>query len=214
MSDTFTCGRRVENGMDRDDSPLRHSGTNLDTYSERHGLVGQPRGCTYCGSMPPEEFLEVLRTGVGRPEGTDKSYKFYVHGLPLDEPTLRCRSSSNHAQNGYKTWAQLTKAERKAAKASGMTKSKDRWYGMFSLETTYDAKFYTQHFSREQGWEFAEMRAAGTITWAYQPYVRLYIPGPSSPCDCPEGIVEVMEHTGLLRCATCLGRITNPEEGA
>lgn len=210
MSDTFTCGRRVENGMDRDDSPLRHSGTNLDSYDARHGLVGQPRGCTYCGSMPPEDFLEALRTGVGRPSGTDKSYKFYVHDLPLAEPILRCRSTSNHAQNGYRQWNQLTKAERKAVKDGGLGKSKSTWYGLFSTETSYEAKFYTQHFSREQGWEFAEMRKAGTIDWAYAPYVRLYIPGPSNPCECPEGMVETMPETGMLRCTTCLGRIENP----
>lgn len=64
-----TCPRRAENPWSHDE--------NRDTYAPRHGLVSQPRGCTYCGSLPPDDFMEAVRRGaeVGP---TDKSYKLYV----------------------------------------------------------------------------------------------------------------------------------------
>lgn len=181
MSETFTCGRRVENGMDRDDGPLRGSGKNLDSYESRHGLVGQPLGCTYCGSMPADAFMEAVRTGV-EIGATDKSYKFYVSGLPLGEPTLRCTSSSNHRGIDFRPYNELTKPEKRAVKAAGYGKRKDQFFGGFQTYTTYEAKFYTQHLSEEQGWEFAELRKAGVIVWqgGIAPYVPLYIPGPST----------------------------------
>jgi len=43
-------------------------------------------------------------------------------------------------------------------------------------------KFYTQHLSEEQGWEFHQLWQDGKINWGYpgKPYVRLFIPGPST----------------------------------
>jgi hypothetical protein len=72
-----TCPRRVENGHADPDSPFVGSGTDLDTYESGHGLVGQARGCSYCGSMSPDDFMQAVREGteIGP---TDKSYKLYV----------------------------------------------------------------------------------------------------------------------------------------
>lgn len=44
-----------------------------------------------------------------------------------------------------------------------------------------EAKFYTHHFTEEQGWEFHQLWKEHKITWGYPgaPYTRLYIPGPS-----------------------------------
>lgn len=50
-----------------------------DKYLSRRGLVNQPKGCSYCGSLPPDMFMQLVRSGEGHPEGTDKSYKFYIH---------------------------------------------------------------------------------------------------------------------------------------
>lgn len=74
-----TCPRRAENGMDDPTSPLVGAGTNKDTYTAGHGLIGQTRGCSYCGSMHPDDFMEAARTGqeIGV---TDKNYKAYVDG--------------------------------------------------------------------------------------------------------------------------------------
>ncbi|MCW2758043.1 MAG: hypothetical protein JWO46_1789 [Nocardioidaceae bacterium] len=75
-----TCPRRGENGMDSPNSPLRGAGTGLDEYRKGHGLVGQARGCSYCGSMSPDDFMEAVRTGV-EIGPTDKSYKLYVDSM-------------------------------------------------------------------------------------------------------------------------------------
>lgn len=77
MTETHTCPRRAEAGMDDATSPLVGAGTNLDTYTEGHGLIGQARGCSYCGSMHPDDFMEAARTGAVLGT-TTKDYKMYV----------------------------------------------------------------------------------------------------------------------------------------
>lgn len=57
--------------MDRADGPYRGAGQNLDHYDHR--------GCSYCGSMDPEKFMQAVRDGV-EVGPTDKSYKVYVGG--------------------------------------------------------------------------------------------------------------------------------------
>lgn len=44
-----------------------------------------------------------------------------------------------------------------------------------------EGKFYTHHFSEDQGWEFHHLWKSGAVRWGYpfRPYVNLYIPGPS-----------------------------------
>lgn len=72
-----TCPRRAENGMDDPRSPHVGAGPNNDTYHNGAGLIGQARGCSYCGSMHPDDFMEAIR--AGRQLGvTDKNYKAYL----------------------------------------------------------------------------------------------------------------------------------------
>jgi hypothetical protein len=68
-----TCPRRAETGRDNPGSPFRDSGTNLDTW--RTDVAGPC--CSYCGSLQPDRFMELVRAGwtVGP---TDKSYKAYL----------------------------------------------------------------------------------------------------------------------------------------
>lgn len=64
-----TCPRRVE--MPR---PVVE---NQDDYVAGRGVRDQHRGCSYCGSMSPEDFLAAIR--AGKTLGvTDKNYKAYV----------------------------------------------------------------------------------------------------------------------------------------
>ncbi|MEU1596218.1 hypothetical protein ABZ468_26000 [Streptomyces sp. NPDC005708] len=51
-----------------------------DTWSTRQGLAGQAavgRSCSFCGSLHPDRFMELVREGwiVGP---TDKDYKAYL----------------------------------------------------------------------------------------------------------------------------------------
>lgn len=48
-----------------------------DTFSPGHGMIGQPTGCSWCGSMDPEDFLKAAREGA-QLGPTDKSYKCYI----------------------------------------------------------------------------------------------------------------------------------------
>lgn len=64
---THSCPRRAEIG--------RADGE--DEYLPERGLVGQPAGCTFCGSLPPDTFMDWIRRG-GVVHGTDKSYKAYI----------------------------------------------------------------------------------------------------------------------------------------
>lgn len=71
MSKKITCPRRMnemgpwerEEGMDR--------------FKKGGGLAGQEMSCSFCGSMPPEDFMQAVRDGkeIGP---TDKNYKAYV----------------------------------------------------------------------------------------------------------------------------------------
>lgn len=62
--------------MAADDSPLRHSGTDLDTWQKWPGEADRLY-CTYCGSMPPEVMFEAVEAGE-KVIPTDKNYKIYV----------------------------------------------------------------------------------------------------------------------------------------
>lgn len=69
----FTCPRRVDMGMDREDSPMAGSGPNLDNYEPRDGR----KACSFCGSLPAEDFMAAVRAGA-EVVPTDKGYKLYV----------------------------------------------------------------------------------------------------------------------------------------
>lgn len=71
MPDTMFCPRREE-------SPAADRAfPGPDKYRPDGGLVGQALACSYCGSLPPDDFMEAVRQGaeVGP---TDKSYKAYL----------------------------------------------------------------------------------------------------------------------------------------
>jgi hypothetical protein len=57
--------------------PTARLSKGLDRYRKGGGLVGQPRGCSFCGSLPPDDFMEAVKAGceVGP---TDKNYKAYI----------------------------------------------------------------------------------------------------------------------------------------
>ncbi len=87
LTERMTCGRRVEQGRDREGGPFKGSGSGLD-YWQRFKRNGD-RVCSYCGSLHPEDFLRFVHEAAVAPEGTeggevpliepsDKGYKIYV----------------------------------------------------------------------------------------------------------------------------------------
>ena len=74
MSESQTCPRRMAEYGPWD----RQEG--LDRWEAGHGTVDQDQvglSCSFCGSLNPERFLELVRDGwvVGP---TDKTYKAYL----------------------------------------------------------------------------------------------------------------------------------------
>jgi len=77
-TERFHCPRRVENDnlpgspfwTARNDKPQ-------DTFEGGRGLIGQSRGCSYCGSLPGDDFMELVRAGALL-SSTYKDYKVYV----------------------------------------------------------------------------------------------------------------------------------------
>lgn len=69
----ITCPRRME-----EFGPWERT-EGLDRYIAGGGLVGQSRCCSFCGSLPPDDFMSLVRTGA-MIEPTDKDYKAYIRG--------------------------------------------------------------------------------------------------------------------------------------
>lgn len=95
-----TCPRRAETGLDNPDSPFRGSGTNLDTWRTTGGLVGQEHtglSCSYCGSLNPDRFLELVRDNW-IVEPTDKNYKCQPTGTMVRVVTQPNRGGHTPAQ--------------------------------------------------------------------------------------------------------------------
>jgi hypothetical protein len=128
----------------------------IDTWTTGPGMSGQEAGgpsCSFCGSLHPDRFMELVRDGwiVGP---TDKTYKAY-----LDRPTTEAEKKA--ARDRWQ--ASVTgQALHRAAVAEGKSPEQvveelDRVY-----ETEHPtansagqvAKFYYQHLSAVQRAEF------------------------------------------------------------
>lgn len=70
----MVCPRRAEVP---DTSRLHEQFPGPDRYEPGHGLVSQTLGCTWCGSMPPDDFMAAVRAGA-EISPTDKNYKAYI----------------------------------------------------------------------------------------------------------------------------------------
>lgn len=65
-------------------------------------------------------------------------------------------------------------------KAGKLVGSTDKSYKFYASDDGHQ-KFYTHHMSDAQGFEFLELWKARRINFgAFQPYVRIYLPGPST----------------------------------
>lgn len=67
-------------------------------------------------------------------------------------------------------------------KAGKLVGSTDKSYKFYANDNEHGfGKFYTHHLSEEQGFEFWRLWQIGQINFGeYPPYVRIYLPGPST----------------------------------
>ena len=70
----FICPRRQEVGADKPGHPFKYG-------NEDHWRKDDNNTCSWCGSMHPDDFMEIAKTGFsggGQLVPTDKSYKVYA----------------------------------------------------------------------------------------------------------------------------------------
>lgn len=153
----------------------------LDFYQADTGLVGQPRGCSYCGSLPPDDFMDAVRAGAVLGP-TDKAYKIYLD-VPNPEPdTIRAVGTSNSRTSPGEGWVavrDMTHEQAAARDQAGFLVDDRLKFVLFSTSPVLHCKFYTPHLSPEQSTEFWELAQAGQVAWGYPgyPYAKLYLPG-------------------------------------
>jgi hypothetical protein len=158
-----SCPRRSE-------APYQTPGP--DTWTTGHGLGGQDAAgpsCSYCGSLNPDRFMELVRQGweIGP---TDKNYKAYL-GKPYTDQDHAARQAS--WSDGH-----VGRAVRQGALDSGKTAEEadavvaEFWqtHEKQLLSSKTVAKFYYQHLSFEQQQEFIELYNAKQMVIGYPGY--------------------------------------------
>lgn len=150
-----TCPRRMT-----DWGPWQRE-EDLDTWDLKHGVIGQGDigpGCSFCGSLHPDRFMELVRGGwvVGP---TDKSYKAYL-GKPRTDEDIAGRKARFLA-DGYGGIAQAIRdlGARDGKTAEQIEADLEEHWATRQLPLIaggcgQEAKFYYQHLSDDQRAEF------------------------------------------------------------
>lgn len=156
----------------------------LDSWTTGHGVIGQDAiglSCSFCGSLNPDRFMELVREGwiVGP---TDKSYKAY-----LDRPAT---DAEKRAKKERWLAGDVAQAIKRAAEAEGktpeqVTEELDGAYrtgNPMSDSAGQKAKFYYQHLSAEQQSEFIALYNEHRMKIGYpgRLYVLPFFATPSS----------------------------------
>lgn len=148
----------------------------LDRWDGSGGLIGQIRvgkSCSFCGSLNPDRFMELVREGwiVGP---TDKPYKAYLsRALTDDEKTAR-----------KQRWMELdgiARAIRDLGERDGKTAEQiqsdlEHEWGQTQVPLLesgggQEAKFYYQHLSEAQRDEFIDLVNSGALKIGYPGYL-------------------------------------------
>ncbi len=146
----FTCPRRIEDGMHRDNSQFKHAGSNKDKWRDENT-------CTYCGSLNQDVFMQHLEAGSVTLTPTDKNYKVYVEGLPNPNVgKLKMRGSSSTPQSG-KNWKKVTPLSRLTMPKLWSSVRNGDYVLIEPEKATIQHKFYFQHLSQEQRERFVQL---------------------------------------------------------
>ena len=147
----------------------------LDSWTTGHGLAGQGDiglSCSFCGSLHPDRFMELVRAGwtVGP---TDKGYKAYLNRTPTEAEVAAAKAH----------WAErnlVANAVREVGERDGKTPEQiavdldQQWAKSPCVPTGNGAKFYFQHLSEQQRAEFIALHNTGAMRigepgYFYQP---------------------------------------------
>ncbi len=151
--ETQTCPRRVEGPQ--------YDKVNEDTWEDRgHGLIGQAsvgRSCSYCGSLEPGRFLELVREGwlVGP---TDKTYKAYLAQPYTDDELAERKRKWLEGDPVARAIREVGEQDGKGAEQIAVDLDRHWAEHMSRLSSgKTEAKFYFQHLSDEQQQEFIDL---------------------------------------------------------
>jgi hypothetical protein len=163
-----TCPRRMSDFGPWD----RSEGLDKWTTGHRVGQDAVGLSCSFCGSLNPDRFLELVREGwiVGP---TDKSYKAYL-GRPRTPEDIAARKAQwLVAELGIAaTIRRLGEQDRKTPgqiEADVEEEWQTRQLPLIENGCGQEAKFYYQHLSPEQCQEFIDLANSGRM--------RIGIPG-------------------------------------
>ena len=135
----------------------------LDDWKMGHGIVGQRYpGCTFCGSLHPDTFMELVEAGavVGP---SDKAYKAYLHAA-VDETMVAARKERWKSQR-------LAQAIRDTGTISGLAEEAieaevERHWAEHEeplVGGLMIGKFYYQHLSEDQKRRFVALHNEGKM---------------------------------------------------
>jgi hypothetical protein len=169
MAEQHTCPRRAENP-----GPWNYD-TGPDTWDNRGGLIGQDRvgpSCSYCGSLHPDRFMELVREGwiVGP---TDKDYKAYFARPYTDDEKAARKQRWLESDAVARAIRDLGERDSKTAEQIEVDIEQE-WteqQGPLLTDGEQVAKFYYQHLSDEQRAEFVEMVNDGRMKIGYPGYL-------------------------------------------
>lgn len=159
-----TCPRRMN-----EYGPWKRT-EGLDEWRADRGLAGQNHvglSCSFCGSLHPDRFMELLRDGwVLGP--TDKRYKAYL-GKPLSADEIAARKAR------WLDGDSIVRAIRELGERDGKTPEQIgadlecEWTErqIPGLGSGQEAKFYYQHLSEAQKREFIDLHNAHRLTVGY-----------------------------------------------
>lgn len=169
MAETQVCPRRMEG------YPYAAGMDGPDEWRGQGGIIGQEKiglGCSYCGSLHPDRFMELVREGcvVGP---TDKSYKAYLRAPVSDDEKARRKTAW---MDGARGGANVASAIRDLGMKDGKSQERitadleDHWAKIeapLADGGTLEAKFYYQHLSDDQKREFIDLWNAKRMRVGY-----------------------------------------------
>ena len=140
--------------------------------TDRAGLIGQGSvgaSCSYCGSLHPDRFMELVREGwiVGP---TDKSYKAYLGRPVTDEDRARRKEAWHSEPDGIAaTVRTMGEKDGKTPEQidAGIAELWQRQEQATGDSCGQEAKFYYQHLSDDQKREFVDLHNARTMHIGY-----------------------------------------------
>lgn len=168
-----TCPRRMQ-----EIGPWEYS-EGLDGFSE-------DRTCTFCGSLDPGYFMDLIESGAAY-DPTDKNYKIYLTAVPnpiagkmswtgggcntpIPEDDPNCKWTEDLTDEEIEICRRDGAMVERFYRRGGDPKPRTRWERFGIAPATIQRKFYYQHLSVEQQKRFIELMNEGKLRLTTMPF--------------------------------------------